>query len=140
MIGAGPIGLATVAALNARGLPCTIAARHEHQRLAAAQLGAGFATSGSYDVVIDAVGTSESLAEAVRQLRPMGRIGMVGSFWEATTIDPAFCLKEIELIAATAYTCKSPQRNFEEAGSRPGRQAAARGPAGNPSLPPGGGG
>jgi threonine dehydrogenase-like Zn-dependent dehydrogenase len=116
VIGAGPIGLASAAALQARGIPYAISARHEHQRQVAEQLGAGFDTDGSFDVVIDAVGTSHSLDESVHKLKPMGRIGMVGSFWDPTTLNPAFCMKEIELIASATYVCKAPDRNFEEAG------------------------
>lgn len=116
VIGAGPIGLATAAALQARNIPYAISARHEHQRLVAEQLGASFDLEGSFDVVIDAVGTSHSLDESVFKLKPMGRIGMVGSFWDPTTLNPAFCMKEIELIASATYVCKAPNRNFEEAG------------------------
>ncbi len=116
VIGAGPIGLAAAAALQARKVPYAISARHEHQRQVAERLGASFDTDGSFDVVIDAVGTSASLDEAIARVKPMGRIGMVGSFWDQTILNPAFCMKEIELIASATYTCKAPNRNFEEAG------------------------
>jgi threonine dehydrogenase-like Zn-dependent dehydrogenase len=69
-----------------------------------------------YDVVLDAVGTEDSLLEAIRRLKPMGRIGLLGSFWQPTALDALFCVKEIELIPAMTYTCRSPRRNFEEAG------------------------
>lgn len=115
VIGAGPIGLASAAALQGRGIGFDILARHAQQQAAAQRLGAGLDATGSYDVVIDAVGSSQSLRQAVQYLKPMGRIGLVGSFWDATALDVEFCMKEAELIAASTYTCKSPQRNFEEA-------------------------
>jgi threonine dehydrogenase-like Zn-dependent dehydrogenase len=116
VLGGGPIGLAAVAALGGRGIPCDISARYSHQREAAAQLGACLEPGDGYDVVIDAVGSEDSLREAVQLLRPCGRIGLLGSFWEPTALDALFCLREIELIPSNTYTCKSPQRNFEEAG------------------------
>ena len=116
VLGGGPIGLAAVAALAGRGLPCDIAARYDHQRESAASLGAGLEPGEGYDVVVDAVGSESSLKEAVRRLRPRGRIGLLGSFWEPTALDALFCLREIELIPSNTYTCKSPHRNFEEAG------------------------
>jgi threonine dehydrogenase-like Zn-dependent dehydrogenase len=45
----------------------------------------------------------------------MGRIGMVGMFWEPTEIEPGFWRKEAELLPAVGYYCKSPRRSFEEA-------------------------
>lgn len=116
VIGGGPVGLAVVAGLMGRGLACDVSARYPHQSAAAQALGATISVSDGYDVVIDAVGTEGSLSEAVQRLRPMGRIGLVGSFWQPTALDGQFCLKEIELLPANTYICKSPQRNFEEAG------------------------
>jgi 2-desacetyl-2-hydroxyethyl bacteriochlorophyllide A dehydrogenase len=116
VIGAGPIGLAAVAAMQARGIHCDISARYPHQLAASEQLGAGIAPSGHYDVVIDAVGSTASLEQAINELRPMGRIGLLGSFWDPASLNVGFCMKEAELIAATTYNCKSPRRNFEEAG------------------------
>jgi len=116
VIGAGPIGLAAVVALSGRGIDCDIIARHDHQRVVAAQMGASLAFSDGYDVVIDAVGSADSLADAVQRLRPMGRIGLLGTFWEDTPLNAAFCMREIEVIASTGYRCQSPRRSFEEAG------------------------
>ena len=116
VIGAGPVGLAVAAGLQGRQIPCSVAARHPHQQQAAQRLGASLELADSYDVVIDAVGTTDSLQQAVRTVRPMGRIGLVGSLWQPATLDAQFCLKEAELIAAHTYGCKAPNRNFEEAG------------------------
>ena len=117
VIGGGSIGLMTVAALRARGARCDIAARYEHQRAAAERLGARAIAQDGYDVVIDAVGNSDSLAEAVERLRPMGRIGVSGTFWDEVRVNMALCLKEAELVPALGYVCgPRPGRTFDEAG------------------------
>jgi threonine dehydrogenase-like Zn-dependent dehydrogenase len=115
IIGAGPIGLAVGAVLRARGIPYDLIARYPHQKQAAEILGAKFNPDGHYDVVMDAVGSSASLKESTEKVKPMGRIGLVGMFWEATELDAVFCTKEVELIPAAGYQCKSPSRNFDEA-------------------------
>jgi threonine dehydrogenase-like Zn-dependent dehydrogenase len=50
-------------------------------------------------------------------IKPMGRIGLVGVSWETVGLEPEFCGKEAELIPSLGYNCKSPNRNFEEAGT-----------------------
>ena len=115
VIGAGPIGLAIGAILRARGMRYDITARYEHQQQAAERLGADVRTSGHYDVVVDAVGSSASLQQATQSVKPMGRIALVGMFWEATGLAPEFCTKEVELVSVAGYHCKSPTRSFAEA-------------------------
>jgi len=117
VIGAGPIGLATGAALRSRGIAYEIVARHDHQKVAAEKLGAGLNPDGQYDVVMDAVGSSASLKQSAQMIKPMGRIGLVGAFWATVGLEPEFCLKEPELIPSVGYNCKSPNRSFEEAGT-----------------------
>jgi L-iditol 2-dehydrogenase len=117
VIGAGPIGLATGAALRSRGIPYDIVARHEQQKMAAEKLGASFNSDGHYDVVMDAAGSADSLQQSVQMIKPKGRIGLVGAFWGPTALQPEFCIKEPELLPSTGYNCKSPNRNFEEAGA-----------------------
>ncbi len=119
VIGAGPIGLAAAAVLGARGIECTVSARHDHQRAAADQLGA--ATGGAdelgdgYDVVIDAAGTTASLDEAAMRVRPMGRIGLVGTLWSPAEIGLQVCMRECEIIPSMTYVCRTKDRNFTEA-------------------------
>jgi threonine dehydrogenase-like Zn-dependent dehydrogenase len=115
IIGAGPIGLAIGAVLHGRGIPYDISARYPHQQQAAEALKGHLAADGHYDVVIDAIGTASSLQQAIQHVKPMGRIGMVGMFWEPTEIEPGFWRKEAELLPAVGYYCKSPRRSFEEA-------------------------
>ncbi len=117
VIGGGTIGLMTVAALSARGARCDVSARYEHQKTAAERLGGRATVGDGYDIVIDAVGNTESLAEAVERLRPMGRIGMVGTFWGEVSMTMSICMKEAQLIPALGYTCgPRAQRTFTEAG------------------------
>jgi threonine dehydrogenase-like Zn-dependent dehydrogenase len=115
IIGAGPIGLAVGAVLRARGIPYDIVARYDHQKAAAEILGASLNPEGHYDVVMDAVGSAASLHQSVQLIKPFGRIGLVGMFWEPVALEPEFCTKEPELIPAAGYKCKSSTRSFEEA-------------------------
>lgn len=116
IVGAGPIGLMCAAAIAARGGQCAITARHDHQRIAAEKLRASSDVADGYDLVFDAVGTTDSLAQAVQFARPQARIGMLGSFWSPVQVDFGFCGKEIELIAATMYQrCAAGDWEFREA-------------------------
>ncbi len=116
VVGAGPIGLAAAAILKSRGMTYDITARYEHQKQAAELLGGNTEPSGHYDVVVDAVGNTASIAEAIQHCKPMGRIAFVGTLWEDASIDMSFCSKEIELIAATTYRSVHPKGEFHEAG------------------------
>ena len=116
VIGAGAVGIATAAALHAKGLPFDITARYAHQEAAAVKLGANFEVSDGYDLVFDAVGTKDSISESVKRLRPRGRLIALGCFWNPVPLSMAFCAKEITAIASVAYKCQQPDRSFEEAG------------------------
>ncbi len=115
ILGAGPIGLALVAVCHAEGLVPDVSARHDHQRAAVERLGGTIGVTGRYDVVLDAVGTSESLAEAVRLCRPEGTVGLVGSLWDPATIDVVLCLKEVEIVPSTMYCNNGGRSDFERA-------------------------
>ncbi|MFT4822733.1 MAG: threonine dehydrogenase-like Zn-dependent dehydrogenase [Halioglobus sp.] len=113
VIGAGPIGLAIAAVLGAKGIAFDIIARHPHQKSIAESFGGVLTATDGYDVVIDAIGNSESLKDAVERVRPMGRVTMVGTFWLPTETPFEFCAKEVELVASMMYNCKSPNRSFD---------------------------
>ncbi|MEM9463827.1 MAG: alcohol dehydrogenase catalytic domain-containing protein [Actinomycetota bacterium] len=115
VIGAGPIGLAAAAMLRHRGIATDLRARHEHQRAAAERLGASTQVGDGYDVVIDCVATTASLAEAVDRVRPRGRVGLVGTTWSPAEFGIAACMKEVELSPAMTYRCRVPGRDFDEA-------------------------
>ncbi|MFK7976666.1 MAG: zinc-binding dehydrogenase [Halioglobus sp.] len=123
IVGAGPIGLAAGAVLHARGIAYDISARYPHQQQAADALGGNVTAALDsqerydvvYDLVIDAVGSAASLRSSIEHVKPRGRIALLGTFWEATELPPAFCMKEAELVPAMGYHCKSPRRSFDEA-------------------------
>lgn len=115
VIGAGAIGLATAAALASRGLAFDITARHPHQQRAARGFGGRLQAGEGYDVVIDAVGTGESLAEGVNRLRARGRLVMLGTLWDSAVLPMNWTMKEIALIPAMTYRSRVAGRTFEEA-------------------------
>ena len=115
VIGAGPIGLATTAVLRDRGVEPVLFARHDHQKAAGEALGAQLNGEDGFDVVIDAVGTTASIAEAVERIKPRGRVGLVGSLWEPASLDLAVCSKEITIIAPSGYSGVAPDRDFDHA-------------------------
>lgn len=108
IIGGGTIGLCLVAALQGEGITAIdVLARHDHQRAAIQRLGArvGELARSRWDVVFDAVGTAESLAQAIRMTRPGGRVVLVGVYWDGSVPLPAMelCTKEITMIASLMY-------------------------------------
>lgn len=120
VIGGGAIGLTAVVASRRHGAVVTLLGRHDHQLEAGERFGAVSQHSGDthadgFDVVLDAVGSPFSLGEAVRRVRPGGRVILVGSYWDGSEF-PAMeiCLSEIDLIPASMYDRSAP-RVFEEA-------------------------
>ena len=131
VLGGGSIGLCLVPALQAVGVSVDLVARHPHQADAAERLGARVvdAASGRWDVVFDAVGTAESLAQAVDMVRAGGRVVIVGMYWDGTVAMPgmAFCMKEVHLLASMMYGSDAAGRDVD---------AAARVLATRPELGP----
>jgi threonine dehydrogenase-like Zn-dependent dehydrogenase len=150
VIGAGTIGLLTVAALRERAPAATVlcAAKHPAQEGAARRLGADHACTpdrladegarltgarrlvghggrelllGGFDRVLDCVGSGASLAAAIAITRPRGRVVLVGMPGELRAdLAPAW-LRELELRGAYGYEADFPAA-IELAGRlRPGR-------------------
>lgn len=117
VIGAGPIGLAATAILRQHGVRPVLFARHDHQRVAGQLLGALVAgedrTEDGFDVIIDAAGTTQSIAEGVERLKPRGRIGLAGTLWESASIDIGLCSKEVSIVPAAGYSGVAPNRDFD---------------------------
>lgn len=132
VLGSGTLGLLTIAALRAHTTPRTIlaTARYPEQRLMAAELGADLVTapdevrravrrmtgtravnkggdldrlSGGADVVIDCVGSSESLTDAMAITRPRGRIVLVGMPATVSVELTPLWHRELELVGAYTY-------------------------------------
>jgi len=127
VLGAGTLGLCTVAALRHLSLPGTIiiGAKYGEQRALARDLGATVVAepgevrravrrstrslvvagrlTGGADVVIDCVGTADSLTEALAIVRPRGRIVLVGMPGEVRVDLTPLWQREIQLSGAYAY-------------------------------------
>ena len=127
VIGAGTLGLCTVAALRRLSYPgqLIIGARYPEQRAFAAELGATtVAAPGELrravrratrslvvddrladgaDVVIDCVGSEESLAEALAVVRPRGRVVLVGMPGHVSIDLTPLWQREVQLVGAYAY-------------------------------------
>jgi len=127
VLGAGTLGLCTVAALAHLSPPrqLLVGGRYAHQRRLAEDLGAdaavdpdqlvravrrssrsleasGTLTSGA-DVVIDCVGSDESLAQALSMVRPRGRVVLVGMPGRVTVDLASLWHREVAVVGAYAY-------------------------------------
>lgn len=131
VLGSGALGLLTIAALRRYGRDCTIlaVAKHPHQRSLAKALGADTVVepgevaravrratgtmaigdgdivrlAGGADHVIDCVGNEASLDQALRVVRPKGRITMVGMPGHVHVDLTGLWQREITLAGAYAY-------------------------------------
>ncbi|HUY67422.1 MAG TPA: zinc-binding dehydrogenase [Acidimicrobiales bacterium] len=135
VVGAGTLGLATVAALHHLVRPVTdctvmVGAKHPHQRQMAEELGAdavaapdqlarsvrrragslvlaGRLTDGA-DVVFDCVGSSETLAQSLAMVRPRGRVVLVGMPGKVSIDLAPLWHRELTLVGAYAYGIETP--------------------------------
>jgi threonine dehydrogenase-like Zn-dependent dehydrogenase len=118
VVGGGSVGLLAVAAANAMGLDVDLQARHPHQNEAGQRLGAGTpdgsgTSKGEYDIVVEAVGSDEALADCVRQAAPGGRIAVVGvSHGDRAVPGIPWMLKELTLTASMCYDRGRDSREF----------------------------
>ncbi len=104
IVGGGSIGLCALAVATESGAEATLIARHDAQRAAALRLGAQ-AEDGTYDIVIDAAGTTSALEKAVELCRPGGTLLLLASYWDGVLTLPAFavCSKEIRIVPSMTY-------------------------------------
>lgn len=115
VIGAGPIGLCTIAALRAQGTDVDVIAHHEARLAAAERIGASVAAGVDYDVVLDAAGTQSSMDEAINRARPGATVGILGNFWSPIHVGLAFQMKELTLLPAFTYGHHEGVDEFEAA-------------------------
>jgi 2-desacetyl-2-hydroxyethyl bacteriochlorophyllide A dehydrogenase len=117
VVGAGALGLLAVAGARRMGAEhVAIEARHPHQRDVAERLGAQVGADGSYDVVVEAAGTKESLARAIELVAPSGTIVALGVHLGTVELDwmPLFH-REARLIPSLGYCRHEGGREMEEA-------------------------
>jgi (R,R)-butanediol dehydrogenase / meso-butanediol dehydrogenase / diacetyl reductase len=112
VVGAGGVGLTTIAWLSAKGAARITAADPDPQRQkVAGAMGAtdvvGSAaecTSGAYDAAIECVGRPELLQACQATVRPLGRIVISGACAEAVPIEPVTALlKELTIAFSVCY-------------------------------------
>jgi threonine dehydrogenase-like Zn-dependent dehydrogenase len=132
VLGAGTLGLCIVAALRRMSLPGTLVsvAKHPTQRRLAAELGADVVVepeevrravrrltrslavgpaqgtgrlTGGADVVLDCVGSADSLADSLAVVRPRGRIVLVGMPGKLHLDLAPLWQREVALVGAYAY-------------------------------------
>jgi threonine dehydrogenase-like Zn-dependent dehydrogenase len=161
VLGGGTVGLTTTAALRQLAGPgaLLVGARYAHQRALAGELGADLAVTpdqltravrrrsrslttsghltGGADVVVDCVGSAESLSQALVMVRPRGRVVVMGMPGRVTIDLASLWHREVGLVGAYAYgserTGSSVRRTFAiamevVAAARLGRLVSARYP------------
>lgn len=115
VVGAGPIGLCTIAAARAVGANVDVMAHHANRTQAGERLGAGTSVGSDYDTVLDAAGTQSSMDQAIQRVRPGGTVGIISSFWEPVTLGMEFQVKEATLVPSFTYGHHHGACEFEEA-------------------------
>jgi len=127
VLGAGTLGLCTVAALTHLGAPGTllVGAKYAHQARLADELGADVVVepeqllrsvrrrsrsleasgtlTGGADVVIDCVGSGDSLAQCLAMVRPRGRVVLVGMPGRVSVDLASLWHREVAVTGAYAY-------------------------------------
>jgi threonine dehydrogenase-like Zn-dependent dehydrogenase len=127
VLGGGTVGLTTTAALRQLASPgaLLVGARYEHQRQLAGELGADLAVTppelvravrrrsrsletsghltGGADIVVDCVGSTDSLGQCLAMVRPRGRVVLVGMPGKVTVDLASLWHREVSLSGAYAY-------------------------------------
>ncbi len=117
VIGGGALGLCAAAAARHRGLDVAVQARHEAQRAAADRIGAGSPDGGRYDLVVDAAGSPEALAEAARRARRGGTLLLLANYWGSDIVLPgaSVMFKELCILTGIMYGRGPDGRDIETA-------------------------
>jgi 2-desacetyl-2-hydroxyethyl bacteriochlorophyllide A dehydrogenase len=118
VVGAGALGLLAVAGARRMGAAdVALEARHPHQREAGERLGAaGGGTRQTYEVVVEAAGSPESLARCGELVAPGGTIVVLGVHFGPMQLDwmPLFN-KEARVIPSLGYCTHHGVREMDEA-------------------------
>ena len=117
VIGGGALGLCAAAAARHAGVDVAVEARHEAQRAAADRLGARAPDRGPYDVVVDAAGSAEALAEATRKVRRGGTLVLLANYWGTDIVLPGMSvmMKELRILTGIMYGRGPDGRDIETA-------------------------
>lgn len=130
VLGAGTIGLLSVAAAKAAGAAeVWISARHAQQSAAAGALGATRVFSGPdaagalatqahdqpVDVVVETVGgAADTINEAVHLVRRGGWVAVLGVFTNAPSLNAlALVVKEVRIVGSLTYNRPGPRADFD---------------------------
>jgi threonine dehydrogenase-like Zn-dependent dehydrogenase len=161
VLGAGTLGLTTIAAVRHLASPATLlaGAKHPHQRRLAEDLGADVVVepdslaravrrqsrslaasgqlTGGAEVVIDCVGSAESLEQSLSMVAPRGRVVLLGMPGRVHVDLASLWHRQVQLCGAYAYGVEhlaaGPRRTFAIAmelvgAQRMGRLVSARYP------------
>jgi 2-desacetyl-2-hydroxyethyl bacteriochlorophyllide A dehydrogenase len=115
VLGAGPIGLCTVAVARHLGADVDLEGHRPTRVARAERLGASLDVGTDYDVVLDAAGTQSSLDRAVKRARPGGTLSVLGTYWSPVALGVAFQMKELTLIPSFTYGHHHGTSEFAEA-------------------------
>ena len=117
VIGGGALGLCAAAAARHDGAEVAVLARHDAQRAAADRIGAGEVGDGRYDLVVDAAGTPEALAEAARRARRGGTLLLLANYWGSDIVLPggSVMFKELRILTGIMYGRGPSGRDIETA-------------------------
>ncbi len=127
VLGSGTIGLTAILAARAAGASDVIASyRYEHQGKAALAAGAsrivsadeaGGLAGDEIDVVVETVGgEAGTIGDALRSVRPGGRISILGVFTQTVKLNPlVLMLKEAKMVASITYCRRGQQSDFDAA-------------------------
>ena len=117
VIGGGALGLCAAAAARHDGTEVAVLARHDAQRAAADRIGAGEVGDGRYDLVVDAAGTPEALAEAARRARRGGTLLLLANYWGTDIVLPggSVMFKELRILTGIMYGRGPSGRDIETA-------------------------
>ncbi len=115
VLGAGPIGLCTIAAARHLGAEVDLEGHRPTRTAAGVRLGASPSVGADYDVVVDAAGTQSSLDRATELVRPGGTVCILGTYWSPVALGLEFQMKELTLLPSFTYGHHHGVQEFAEA-------------------------
>jgi threonine dehydrogenase-like Zn-dependent dehydrogenase len=115
VVGGGAVGLCAVAGAAFACAEVGLAARYAHQAEAGRRLGAQD-VAGTYDLVVECAGSTNSVSESVGLCRPNGRLLLLGTYWDGLDFPHyAVAQKDLTLFATMMYAKSGAGRDCDEA-------------------------